>query len=216
MIEWTYSRVIKSHLLDEVIVATDDKRIFDEVKRFGAQVVMTSSKHSSGTDRIIEVLQNKKDIELVVNIQGDEPGIEIELIEGVIRQKLEHRDWEMSTAACLMKEDEYGDPNRVKVVFSQTGQALYFSRSLIPSNHKSKVPVYRHLGLYCYEKEALLQYSSLPESKLEQSESLEQLRGLDHGYRIGIFVTDNAALSVDSPEDLKLLISDFKQKGLIN
>ena len=214
MIEWTYKNASRSSLLSEVIVATDDKRIMDEVIRFGGKCQMTSSDHVSGTDRIIEVAETLKDSAIIVNIQGDEPGIEKELIDGVVELKLNNPDWEMTTAATLM-QDNWEDPNRVKLVFDHMHRALYFSRSLIPSNFKSRENVYRHLGIYCYEKEFLLGYNSLPRSTYEISESLEQLRAIQAGKTIGVHIANTAALSVDTPEDLEAVIHDFDKKGWI-
>ncbi|HNH09325.1 MAG TPA: 3-deoxy-manno-octulosonate cytidylyltransferase, partial [Leptospiraceae bacterium] len=196
----------------------DDERIAEAVRSFKGNVVMTSNSHPTGTDRILEVISKTeyKDYDIIVNIQGDEPGIDVGLIDGVTELKLRHRDWEMSTACCrIWDKNELSDPNRVKVAFTKQGKALYFSRSLIPSNFKEEVPVYRHLGIYCYEKEFLLNYSSLPESSLEKSESLEQLRALENGSSIGVFITDHAGLSVDSPADLEAVAADFRKRGLI-
>jgi len=205
MIEWTYINSRKSKILSEVIVATDDERIENEVLKFGGQVFMTDKNHESGTDRIIEVAK-QVDADIVVNIQGDEPAIESSLIDGVAELKKENPKWEMTSAAILISDkSEYQDPNRVKVVFDKNGKALYFSRSLIPSQFKKEAEVYRHLGIYAYEKDFLLGYNSLPESDWEKSESLEQLRAIQAGYNIGIFVTKQAALSVDSPQDLEEL-----------
>ena len=203
MVQWTYENASRSKLLQEVLVATDDERIAKTVKSFGGLVAMTSSDHPTGTDRLIEVVSTYSQEMVVVNIQGDEPGIDPELIDGVVRLKLEHRDWEITTAACPIGEEaEKTDPNRVKVVISSQKKALYFSRSLIPSLFKKQVTVYKHLGIYCYEKNVLLNYNSLPESELEASESLEQLRALEAGLTIGVYVTKKAGLSVDTPGDI--------------
>ncbi len=204
MIQWTYKNASRSHLLDELLVATDDPRIAKVVESFGGKVAMTSPDHPTGTDRLMEVVSTYPEEDLiVVNIQGDEPGIDPLLIDGVVQLKLDHRDWEMTTAACpLSDESEKLDPNRVKVVFTAQKKALYFSRSLIPSLFKKQVKVHKHLGIYCYEKKVLLQYNSLPPSELEASESLEQLRALEAGLTIGVYITERAGLSVDVPEDI--------------
>lgn len=159
MIEWTYIHSSKSKLLNKIYVATDDSRIEAEVLSFGGNVIMTSPNHPTGTDRLIEVTKKFPDASIIVNIQGDEPGIESELIDGVIQLKKDRRDWEMTSAAVKINDNsELKDPNRVKVVFDKNNKALYFSRSLIPSLFKKNVPVYRHLGIYCYERECLLNY----------------------------------------------------------
>ncbi|HMV42995.1 MAG TPA: 3-deoxy-manno-octulosonate cytidylyltransferase [Leptospiraceae bacterium] len=215
MIEWTYFHTKKAKTLSDVIVATDHEEIFNCVKRSGGNVVLTSPDHPTGTDRLIEVVKGLREVDIVVNIQGDEPGIEPDLIDGVVNLKLKYRNWEMTSAACPLSKEEQLDPNRVKVVFDKNQRALYFSRSLIPSNFKKTVNVYRHLGIYSYEKEFLLAYNDLPQSDLEASESLEQLRALEAGHSIGIYLTNQAGLSVDSPEDLEAVIEDFKKKGII-
>lgn len=215
MIEWTYFHTKKAKLLSDVIVATDHEDIYNQVKNAGGKVVMTDPNHATGTDRLIEVVRGLKDVDIVVNIQGDEPGIEPELIDGVVNLKVKNRNWEMTTAACPMPKEEHLDPNRVKVVFDKNQKALYFSRSLIPSNQKQITTIYRHLGIYTYEREFLLGYNDLPESNLEKSESLEQLRAIEAGNSIGVYLTDKAGLAVDSPEDLEIVIKDFRIRGII-
>lgn len=216
MIEWTYSNSFKSKAIDRLVVATDSELIEKEVLRFGGEVVMTSSQHLTGTDRIIEVAKNFKDVSFVVNIQGDEPGIEDTLISGVAEMKKSKTEWEVVTAATSFQPSEDpNDPNRVKVVFDRNNKALYFSRSLIPSNFKKNPMHYRHLGIYAYNRDYLLNIPNLKISDWEEAESLEQLRFLQNGATIGIFITSQASLAVDTPEDLDLVITDFKNKNLI-
>ncbi|TGK20769.1 3-deoxy-manno-octulosonate cytidylyltransferase [Leptospira fluminis] len=215
MILWTYKNSLKSSLIDELVVATDDERILMTVLDNGGNAVMTATDHPSGTDRIREVAGRFPDFGVVVNIQGDEPGIESELIDGVAKLKIERKSWEMTTAAVPLEDSEIGDPNRVKVVMERSGRALYFSRSAIPSQFKKTVPAYRHLGIYAYDRDFLTGYPDLPASPLEESESLEQLRALEAGYSIGVYVAKRAALSVDTPKDLESVIADFRAKGLI-
>jgi len=220
MIHWTYQSSKKCKLLDQVIVATDDDRIFQEVESFGGQVVMTRPDHISGTDRLIEVahlLKNEIDDknDIFVNIQGDEPGIESELIDGVVQLKLKERSWAMTTAAVPMSYEEAEDPNRVKVVFTKDNRAIYFSRSIIPYALKQQDQYFRHLGIYCYELNFLLKYNNLPESYLEKSESLEQLRAIEAGYHIGIHLAEKASLSIDHPEDVAFVEEDFRKRGWI-
>lgn len=215
MIEWTYLNAKKAKSLTDLIVATDHEDILNCILKTGGKAVLTSPDHPTGTDRLIEVVKGLQNVDVIVNIQGDEPGIEPELIDGVVSLKIKNRNWEMTSAACPLNPDEQLDPNRVKVVFDKNQRALYFSRSLIPSNFKKVTSVYRHLGIYAYEREFLLAYNDLPQSDLEASESLEQLRALEAGHSIGIHLTDKAGLSVDSPEDLEVVIQDFKKKGII-
>ncbi|MCX7998228.1 MAG: 3-deoxy-manno-octulosonate cytidylyltransferase, partial [Leptospiraceae bacterium] len=216
MLEWTYLSASKAKLLSELVIATDDERILTDCKRFHAKAILTSIVHPTGTDRVREVV-SLYDYEslIVVNIQGDEPDIDPSLIEGVVKLKLENRNWEMTTAAIELSQEDWSNPNKVKVVFNRKQEALYFSRSLIPSQTRGIAKVYRHLGIYCYEKSALLEYPKLPPSELERSESLEQLRALDAGFKIGVYVTDKESLSVDTPEDLEYVRREFQKRGLI-
>ncbi|AVV51512.1 3-deoxy-manno-octulosonate cytidylyltransferase [Leptospira santarosai] len=216
MIEWTYRNASRSTVLSELVVATDDIRIHKVVQDFGGNSVMTKADHISGTDRIIEVANRFSEYSVIVNIQGDEPGIEPELIDGVASLKVSHPEWEMSTAAVPLFDFSHGkDPNRVKVIIDRNGKAIYFSRSLIPSQFKKNVPLYRHLGIYGYDRDFLLKYDSLPKSNLEESESLEQLRAIEAGYGIGVYLAREAGLSVDTPADLEIVIEDFKKRKWI-
>ncbi len=201
-----------------VVVATDDERIFEQVKRFGGQAVITSKDHQSGTDRIAEayrLIDSKDDI--VVNVQGDEPFIQPEQILKLIAC-FDNPKTDIATLANPITEG-FDNPNWVKVVFSKiTGKALYFSRSIIPflrsdnSKNTSKAPVYyRHLGIYAYRASVLQQITKLPVSPLEQTEKLEQLRWLENGYNIQIAITDHASIGIDTPEDLKQA-NDFIKK----
>ncbi len=218
MIEWTYIHASKAANLHDLYVATDNIQIHQTVLGFGGKCILTSPDHVSGTDRIIEAVEKISDVDVIVNIQGDEPGISQALIDGVIQLKLENRNWEMTTAASVIcSEEEAIDPNKVKVVFDMSFKALYFSRSLIPSNFKKTIPVYKHIGIYCYERKALLGFKTMPASSLEESESLEQLRALENGYSIGVSIyqqtTDVSA--VDVPADLEKVKEQFRALGLI-
>lgn len=215
MIEWTYIHSKKSNLLNEVIIATDHEEIFSEAKKFNAKVIMTKQNHETGTDRLIEAVSHFPNSEIIVNIQGDEPLIEKDLIDGVIEIKLKYRNYEMATACTKMKKEEYLDPNRVKVIFNKNEKAIYFSRSLIPSNFKKEKDVFKHIGIYAYEKKFLLEFNSLPKSNLEESESLEQLRAIENGHSIGVYQTNEAGLSVDTKEDLEKIILEFKKRNLL-
>ncbi|MDF3820780.1 3-deoxy-manno-octulosonate cytidylyltransferase [Leptospira sp. 96542] len=216
MVEWTYLNSRKSKSITHLVVATDDERIHQTVVGFGGNSVMTSPNHETGTDRIIEVCHLFPEYEIIINIQGDEPGIESELIDGVLDNKLNHRNWEMATAAVpFLETEDPKDPNKVKVVFDRTGKANYFSRSPIPSAFKQTPTYFRHLGIYAYEKKFLMGYNELPSSDWEKSESLEQLRALENGTNIGVYLAKHASLGVDSPADLNIVIEDFKKKGLI-
>ncbi|XDD46691.1 3-deoxy-manno-octulosonate cytidylyltransferase [Leptospira sp. WS39.C2] len=216
MIQWTYANASKSKSFHRLVVATDDKRIHDVVLGFGGESILTSPDHPTGTDRIIEVAENFSNYGIIVNIQGDEPGMETDLIDGVVDLKIKHRHWEMTTAAVpFSNQEDPKDPNKVKVVFDRNGRANYFSRSPIPASFKGEAIYHRHLGIYAYERDFLMSYNHLPVSDWETVESLEQLRALQNGSTIGVFLAEKANLGVDSPADLEVVIRDFKEKGLI-
>ncbi|TGK80363.1 3-deoxy-manno-octulosonate cytidylyltransferase [Leptospira montravelensis] len=216
MIQWTYHHASLSKSIHRLVVATDDKRIHDVVLGFGGESVLTSPDHPTGTDRIIEVAEKYPSFGIILNIQGDEPGMESKLIDGVLDLKTKHRNWEMTTAAVpFTSTEDPKDPNKVKVVFDKTGRANYFSRSPIPASFKGQATYHRHLGIYAYEREFLMNYNHLPTSDWETVESLEQLRALQNGSTIGVYLSDKANLGVDSPADLAVVIRDFKEKGLI-
>ncbi|MEQ9365538.1 MAG: 3-deoxy-manno-octulosonate cytidylyltransferase [Leptospirales bacterium] len=218
MVQWVHEAAKQCEDLDHVVVATDDERIREAVEGFGGEVLMTSVDHRSGTDRLAEVAEYYSDYGVIVNIQGDEPGIEPELIGGVARLIVEHPEWEVTTAA---RPFEAGEdpliPNRVKVVLSRKGRALYFSRSLLPfPRNKTEQPVYLHLGIYAYQRDFLLRFHTLPDSLLEQTEMLEQLRVLENDFTIGVHICEGSLPPVDTPEDLARIIGIFKKRKLIS
>jgi 3-deoxy-manno-octulosonate cytidylyltransferase (CMP-KDO synthetase) len=205
MIQHVYERAAKSALLTDLLVATDDARIFDAVAAFGGKAVMTSTLHRSGTDRVAEAVDNLA-ADVVVNIQGDEPFISPRVIDQLVEPFHAESGVEMSTLMRPIDNDrDLQDPNVVKVVADNSGFALYFSRSLIPfpRNASAGHPAFEHIGLYAYTKAFLTEYSRMPPSRLEQIEGLEQLRVLENGRRIRVLEThDHLGLSVDTPEDL--------------
>jgi 3-deoxy-manno-octulosonate cytidylyltransferase (CMP-KDO synthetase) len=213
MIQHVWERAKESQLLDDIIIASDDERITNCVKEFGAKVVMTAKAHPCGTDRIAEVV-NPLDVKIVVNIQADEPLIHPTMIDSVARALLEDKMLAMATVVKKINDPVIiNDPNVVKVVADKNNFALYFSRSGIPHRAQSsevKSPLYyKHIGLYGYTKDFLFVYKNLPASNLEKTECLEQLRVLEEGYRIKIIETKYDTIGVDTIEDLekvKLLI----------
>lgn len=216
MVQRVYRQVARSKYISEIIVATDDKRILNEVTNFGGNAVMTSKKHKSGTDRIAEVVKSKK-CDIVVNIQCDEPFIDPKIIDKAIKPLIDDNTLNVSTLAVKFSnvEDLYNEGN-VKVVFDKDYNALYFSRAVIPfnridsGNNLKKLKTiskdkkfYKHIGLYVYRKRFLLKFAKMKESYLEKTELLEQLRILENGERIKVVLTDKDSLSVDTKEDLK-------------
>lgn len=220
MIQWVFERASRTHTLDDVLIATDDSRIVEAVKAFGGDVVMTSASHQSGTDRIAEVAE-AAETDLVVNIQGDEPLIEPEVIDAAVRPLLDDTEIEMGTIACPIAPEDLEDPNVVKVVFDHRNRALYFSRAPIPhqarprSSGTMQEPAHwQHIGLYVYRKAFLLQFTNYPVGKLEQLERLEQLRALENGHVIHVEPTEYRSISVDTPEDLANVRQIFQTIGL--
>jgi 3-deoxy-manno-octulosonate cytidylyltransferase (CMP-KDO synthetase) len=203
LIQYVYEQARKSKLLEDVIVATDDERILKAVEGFGGKAVMTSPSHPSGTDRCAEVAR-QIDCDFVINIQGDEPLIPPEVIDKVAEALMESdEEIPMTSAATLANKEERENSNVVKVVTDQKGIALYFSRSPIPFYRNQVAPTLRHIGIYGYRKDFLLKFVSLPQTPLEKTESLEQLRALEHGFKIKIVLVDYSPVGVDTPEDLE-------------
>lgn len=205
IIQWVWEKASKCPLVDRVIIATDDERIFNVCKDFGAEVEMTSTEHKSGSDRIAEVAERHPEIAYIINLQGDEPLIEQANIELVIKGVLEDEKADISTLLREIKdEDEAQNPNLVKCVFDVDNYAMYFSRSKIPyERNAGKSKIYGHLGIYGYKREALFKMTKLPQTTYEQSESLEQLRALQNGMKIKVAVVDNIPVGIDTLEDFE-------------
>lgn len=206
MIQYVYEAARKSRSLSEVIVATDDERIMRAVRQFGGEAVMTAAGHASGTDRVAEVARTR-DVDVVVNIQGDEPLIQPRMIDECV-EALQHSDGAgLSTLMKRISEDGFHDPAVVKVVCDARGRALYFSRSLIPypRARTAGFAVFEHIGLYAYTKECLLRLAALPPARLELIEGLEQLRALENGIAIQVIETQCGGdlISVDTAENLE-------------
>lgn len=204
MIEWVYKRAKLSNL-DEVVVATDDERIYKEVERFGGKAVLTSKEHENGTSRIAEVCTKYEEYDVIVNIQGDEPLIEPEMINSIIDSFKEDNTISMSTLKYKIDTmEEIENPNYVKVVTDKKGYALYFSRSVIPFPRKLDIQnYYKHVGIYGYRRDFVVEYAKMEPTPLELSESLEQLRALENGYRIKVMETPYKIIGVDTQEELE-------------
>ena len=204
MLQHVYERTSHSQYLSGTIIATDDDRIFDAARSFGARVRMTRSDHLSGTDRVAEVA-SAENADIIVNIQGDEPLIDPAAIDAAILPLAHEPEIVMATLKKRIEDQrEITDPNVVKVVTDQAGDAICFSCCPIPYDRDRSVstPYYKHIGLYVYERDFLLNYSALPVGRLEQAERLEQLRALENGYRIRVVETEYESIGVDTPEDL--------------
>jgi 3-deoxy-manno-octulosonate cytidylyltransferase (CMP-KDO synthetase) len=206
MIQYVVEAVQQAKLLDRVIVATDDMRIVEAVRKFGGEAQLTSPDHSTGTDRIAEVAKDLE-AEIVVNIQGDEPLLDPRMIDEAIQPMLADSSIKAATLCRpIVSEEDLLSPHVVKSVFDLQGNALYFSRSLIPYPRKAEGhKAYEHIGIYVYRKDFLMQYVQMPQTPLEKTESLEQLRILENGVKLKVVVTsyEYVGLSVDTPEDLE-------------
>jgi len=208
MIQHVYDRVLKAKTVSYVAVATDDERIFEAVQRFGGQAIMTSERHRSGTDRIAEAVSklDLSDTDVVVNIQGDQPIFEPAQIDEVAKPLLDDLTIPMSTLIYkIARKKEITHPNAVKVVFDKDHFAVYFSRATIPyvRDKGSKVSYYKHHGIYAYRSSFLGTFTRLSEGVLERQEALEQLRAIEHGYRIKVVETLYDSVEVDTPQELK-------------
>ncbi len=204
MIQRVYERACQAEIPSEVVVATDNELVEKAVLGFGGKAMMTSPDHPSGTDRLAEVALNYPDVDVIVNVQGDEPMIPPEVIDRLANAFVDDEDLDMATLKVEMPEEDYNNPAAVKVVTDLNGYALYFSRSLMPypRNKPAGYKVFKHVGIYAYRRNFLLKYAALTPTPLEKAESLEQLRALENGYKIKVLESDFKGIGVDTPEDL--------------
>lgn len=204
MICRVYDRASQAKTLSGVVVATDDERILRAVEDHGGRAMMTAKDHPTGTDRLAEVAEAYPDVDLIINVQGDEPLIEPSLIDELGRAFDGDAELQMATVMTPMEDEaEQKNPNNVKVVTDKNGCALYFSRSLLPyPRNDAGTPVYKHIGIYAYRRDFLLAYAKMAPTPLERTESLEQLRALENGYKIKCIRTNARFVGVDTPEDL--------------
>lgn len=210
MLQHVWERASQARYLSDVVIATDDDRIYRAAAEFKARVKMTRSDHLSGTDRVAEVA-SASDAQIVVNIQGDEPLIDPAAIDAAVLGILDDEETLMGTLKKrIEREAEIGDPNVVKVVTDRDGDAIYFSRSPIPYQ-REKAAYFKHIGLYVYRRDFLLAYSDLPVGPLETAEKLEQLRALENGFRIRVVETEYESLGVDTPEDWKRVAALYEK-----
>ncbi len=208
MIVRVYERAIKCERLNAVYVATDSEAIMESVQKHGAQAIMTGSHHPSGTDRIAEAanLLGMKADDIVVNIQGDQPLFEPQMVTQVISPLVEDFSIPMSTLIYrIIRDEEINHPNAVKTVYDREGFALYFSRATIPycRENGESCDFFKHHGVYAYRKDFLEQFIKMPVGYLEDKERLEQLRALENGYKIKVVLTEFDSVEVDTPEDLR-------------
>ena len=215
MIVRVYERAIRAQRVHEVVVATDDERIRAAVEEHGGNAVMTRADHATGTDRLAEVVAQRPDCDLIINVQGDEPLIDPAVIDALVAPFEHDTALMMATAKTEITDAaEMENPNNVKVVADHTGNALYFSRARIPYARNAGAKVYKHIGIYAYRRDFLLAYAKMAQTELECSESLEQLRALENGYRIRVVETDAVFIGVDTEEDLAAVNAEYQRRGL--
>lgn len=203
LVQHVWERCRQCRQVDEVVIATDDERIVAAAETFGARAVMTSPAHPSGTDRIAEAAEKCGDFDIIINVQGDEPLISPALIDELAVTLRREQEIRMITAAALIHDSALvQDPNVVKVVTDVNGDALYFSRSPLPyvRNQDPRTVHKRHMGIYGFRRDFLLQFVKWPPSMLEMTESLEQLRAMENGVRLRVVMTDDLSPGVDTPE----------------
>jgi 3-deoxy-manno-octulosonate cytidylyltransferase (CMP-KDO synthetase) len=217
MIQHVYERTATARGVERVLVATDDERVRSAVRDFGGEVVMTDSRHASGTDRIAEVAAGL-DVDVIVNVQGDLPYLEPDMVERALAPMRGDARLPMSTlSTAITSDEEWRNPNVVKVVTDRDGYALYFSRAPVPHRRDGEsfdaALAQRHIGLYVYRRAFLLAFAALQPTPLERCEKLEQLRALEHGHRIRVVQVEKAAIEVDTPQDLERARASARHGG---
>ena len=203
----TYEAALATNLFDDVFVVTDSDLIFNEIELNGGKAIMSQKEHESGSDRIAEAVENMN-VDVVINVQGDEPFINKEALNQLVEVFKNDTEKKVDLASLMFEitaKEEISNPNNVKVIIDQKGFALYFSRSVIPFPREENVGVryMKHIGIYAFRKEALMDFYRLPMLSLEASEKLEQLRYLEYGKRIRMIETSHGSIGIDTPEDLE-------------
>jgi 3-deoxy-manno-octulosonate cytidylyltransferase (CMP-KDO synthetase) len=215
VLAWVIDAVRATRRVDGVLVATDEARVAEAAAVLGVEAALTSADHASGTDRIGEAVRGRE-AGVVVNVQGDEPLVPPEAIDTLVTTLLDDPEADVGTLACPLEEDERDDPNSVKVVITETGRALYFSRADVPAVHPTahrRVPSLRHVGLYAYRRSTLDRFLSLPPTRLEAQEGLEQLRLLEAGARFAVGTVPSHPRGIDTPADLARCERVLAQRG---
>ncbi len=207
MICRVWQRASRAKSVADVIVATDDERILQAVEKNSGRAMMTRADHKTGTDRLAEVAEKFPEADVIVNVQGDEPLIKPSLIDELVAEFSRDDELQMATVATeLTDDDEMNNPNNVKVVLDRYNDALYFSRSLIPyPRNAGNSKVFKHIGIYAYRRQFLIDYAKMEPTPLEKSESLEQLRALENGFKIRVIKSSCQFVGVDTEEDLQLV-----------
>lgn len=205
MIQWVYENAKRSPILADVIVATDSEEIAEVIIRIGGKVAMTDPTIPTGSERVATVAEKYPEMDVIINLQGDEPFIKPAMLQQLVTPYLAGETPEMTTLAYpLDREKKYHTPDAVKVITDLQGNAIYFSRTPIPYfRTEQPAPVYHHMGIYAFRRDFLMHYKTLPQTPLEKAESLEQLRTLEHGYTIRVCLTKDKTLEINTPEEYK-------------
>lgn len=207
LVRCVYDNASKSKVINKVVVATDSEEIAQVIKEAGGAYEMTSPDLQTGSDRVAAVAERYSDMDVIINLQGDEPFVSARMLEQLVKPFLDGENIDMSTLAHpLNMEVVYNDPNNVKVITDLNKNAIYFSRSPIPyfrNKVEGDIPVYHHMGLYAYRRDFLLKYTKFPQTPLEKAESLEQLRAMENGYKIRVCLTERGTLEINTPEELE-------------
>ena len=205
MVQWTYENACRCNQLAKVVVATDSEEIAAVIHAIGGHVVMTETHIPTGSERAAAVAEQYPDMDVIINLQGDEPFIQPHMLETLISPYLQGESPEMTTLAYPLASDKYASPDSVKVITDLQQNAIYFSRSPIPyfrtQQDMHHIPVYNHMGLYAFRRDFLLLYKTLNQTPLEKAESLEQLRVIENGYKIRVCLTDEKTLEINTPEE---------------
>ena len=206
MVQWVYENASRCNVISEVIVATDATEIAMLIQSIGGKAVMTDPSLATGSDRIAVVAEQYPDADVIINLQGDEPFIKPRMLEQLVAPYLMGELPDMTTLAYpLDMKTKYHEPGTVKVITDLKGNAIYFSRSPIPYfRTDERAPVYNHMGLYAFRRDFLMIYRNLPQTPLEKTESLEQLRAIEHGYKIRVCLTEEKTLEINTPEEYEL------------
>lgn len=202
MIWWVWQRARKAKKLDQLVIATDDKRILKIAEEFGAEALMTSMKHRSGTERVAEVAQKIKG-DIFINIQGDQPLIEPKAIDKIASFLAKSPEVAMATGKVRISKEEAQQEDTVKVVVDKNDRALYFSRSPIPFSRNPQAEYWRHIGIYGYRRDFLIKLIKIPQTSLSETEGLEQLKALEYGFSIKVLTVESDSFGVDTREDLE-------------
>jgi 3-deoxy-manno-octulosonate cytidylyltransferase (CMP-KDO synthetase) len=217
LIQHVYEQAAQARRVDLVAVATDDDRIRQAVEAFEGRVVMTRPEHSCGTSRVAEAAEHFHTADVIINLQGDEPELDPALLDRVIEMMADDPSIEAATVAGPLAPEEVNDPNSVKVALAVGGNALYFSRAPIPWARDGEAdrhaPLLKHFGIYAYRAAALRDYAAMPQTPLERTEKLEQLRWLEHGRRMRVLVTDRRPAGVDTPADYAAFVARYRKQA---